>query len=262
MPHNKRGEKPVQPFPLVYRSFMSDDRFDFGTLLTLQGLDTSLQQIHHRLRHLPLDTEIAALDERAAGLVASISGPKSEAAGLDAQQSELETKLHEVDTKIDAAAKSLYGGTVTATRELQALEADIASLKKHRNDLEDAELEILLAREPLDESIAKVNESIAAKVVERATLVEQASAEREALTSEAIDLAAKRASLAASVPESVLSVYDKVRPSNNGIGAARLEHGTCMGCRMKLSAVEIDRIKSLPTDALACCEECGAVLVR
>lgn len=236
--------------------------FDFGTLLHLQGVDTALQQIHHRLRHLPLDDEIASLDGQVAEMKAGISASLSKAAGLDSQQSELEAKLHELDAKIDAAAKTLYGGTVSASRELQALEADIASLKKHRSDLEDAELEILVAREPLDSAIANVDQAVASLLFDRAALVEQASAERASLTSDAGDLAATRADLVVSVPDSVVTVYDKVRASNNGVGAAPLEHGTCMACRMKLSAVEIDRIKALPSDVLARCEACGSVLVR
>ena len=71
-----------------------------------------------------------------------------------------------------------------------------------------------------------------------------------------------RAAAAANVPAELLSEYERLRTRLGGIGAARLEHGTCMGCRMKLPATELDRIKHQPPDALVHCDQCGRILVR
>ena len=44
--------------------------------------------------------------------------------------------------------------------------------------------------------------------------------------------------------------------------AAKLEAGSCRGCHLQLSAVELDRIRKLPADAIVHCVECGRILVR
>ncbi|MDZ7733961.1 MAG: C4-type zinc ribbon domain-containing protein [Acidimicrobiia bacterium] len=59
-----------------------------------------------------------------------------------------------------------------------------------------------------------------------------------------------------------LEEYEKLRRQLGGIGVAPLEGGTCGGCNLTLSAVERDRIKSEPPDAVIHCEECGRLLVR
>lgn len=238
------------------------ESFDPAVLGALQEHDVVLSQLHYRTSHLPLDAEIAEVDTKVKAIDASVADTKAAVANLDVRQSAFEGKIHEVDTKIEAAAKTLYSGTVTATRELQALEADIASLKKHRNELEDSELELLLEREPLDAQIAAADAETEALVAHRATLVHAAEDERVSLRSKAAVVFAEREALAAQISPSVLETYERIRKSNKGVGAAKLEHGTCMGCRMKLSAVDLDRLRQLPTDIVAQCEECGSILLR
>ena len=43
---------------------------------------------------------------------------------------------------------------------------------------------------------------------------------------------------------------------------ARLVGTNCGGCHLTLSAVELDRIRHQPGDAVVLCEECGRLLVR
>jgi uncharacterized protein len=72
----------------------------------------------------------------------------------------------------------------------------------------------------------------------------------------------QRSAIAAGVAAETVALYEQIRATNKGIAVATLEHGTCMGCRLKISAVDLDRIRALPADAVARCEECGAILIR
>ncbi len=238
------------------------ETFEPAILAALQEHDTLLAQLHHRTSHLPLDTDIANVDSAIGSVTNSVVEARATVAKLTTRQTEFEAKIHEIDGKVEAAAKSLYGGTVTATRELQALEADIASLKKHRSDLEDSEMEILLEREPLDAAIATADAKTAELQQQRATLVAQADAERVALRAQAAVTVGEREALAMQVSATVLETYERVRKNNKGVGAAKLEHGTCMGCQMKLSAVDLDRIRHQPVDVVVQCEECSSILIR
>jgi hypothetical protein len=60
----------------------------------------------------------------------------------------------------------------------------------------------------------------------------------------------------------LIDEYEMLRTRLGGIGAARLEGGRCLGCNLSLSAVEVDRIRHEPPDAIVHCEECGRLLIR
>ena len=60
----------------------------------------------------------------------------------------------------------------------------------------------------------------------------------------------------------LLDIYEKVRASTGGIGAAALIGDKCGGCNLTINAVEMNRIKALAMDELLRCEECRRILVR
>ena len=57
-------------------------------------------------------------------------------------------------------------------------------------------------------------------------------------------------------------LYEKIRASNNGTGAAALIGNQCKGCHLTLNTIELQRIAGLPEDELVRCEECRCILVR
>jgi predicted nucleic acid-binding Zn-ribbon protein len=71
-----------------------------------------------------------------------------------------------------------------------------------------------------------------------------------------------RARLAEEVPADLLSRYEQLRTRLGGTGAARLVGGSCGGCHLQLPAMEFDRVKKAPPDAIIYCDQCGRILVR
>jgi uncharacterized protein len=234
----------------------------FAGLIDLQNSDTELAQLSHRSAHLPEQLKLNECDAALRALHDRLAPTVKERAGLAERQEAFERQLAEIDAKIASAEKQLYSGSVTASRELQALEADIASLKKHRNDVEDHELEVLLACEPLDATLAEGDKQRAI-IDERAKELHTAKAEAMVvIEAETQRVAAQRITQRSTLDAGLLARFDAVAKANRGVGAARLEHGTCMGCRIKLPSVEIDRIRHLGVDDVYTCEECGVILVR
>ena len=231
-------------------------------LIDLQNSDTELAQLSHRAANLPEQVKLNECDALLVALRDRLAPTVKLRAELTARQEAFEHQLGELDVKIASAGKQLYSGTVTASRELQALEADIASLKKHRSDVEDHELEVLVACEPVDAILADGDR--------QRTLIDEQAKELHAAKAEAMvvieqetqRVSALRSTQRAVVDTVLLARFDAVAKKNRGVGAARLEHGTCMGCRIKLPSVEIDRIRHLDADAIYSCEECGVILVR
>ena len=234
----------------------------FASLLDVQSHDTALAQMHHRRSHLPEHEAVVTLEQAIADLERHEMPIRAQEAALSQRQAAFEAQLHDVDVKITSADRALFGGTVTATRELQALEADLVSLRRRRNDLEDLELEVLMEREPIDAQLgrnATARESLLARLTEAR---EAEVAALAALDAQAHAAGVARAEAAAAVEPGMLTRYETIRAKNNGIGVARLVGGICGSCRLQLASVELDRIRALSADALVTCEECNAILVR
>ena len=234
----------------------------FDSLLDLQQLDTALSQLRYRRSHLPENEQLNVVRRKVDVLDTSDAPALTLRVDLDRRQNDLERQIHDIDAKIETASKQLYGGTVTASRELQALEADIASLKRHRSELEDVELGVLMEREPIDGQLATADAQrteLDADAAQCQVAIAEAIVRIDRETSE---LTERRVGLAASIDIVTMKTYDSLRTRNNGVGAARLEHGTCMSCRLKLSAVHLDQLRKVPETDLAFCDACGAILIR
>ncbi len=234
----------------------------FDSLLDVQSHDTTLAQLHHRLSHLPEHDVVVALEQAIADLERSEAPVRAQEAALSKRQAAFEAQLHDVDTKITSADRALFGGVVTATRELQALEADLVSLRRRRNELEDLELEVLMEREPIDAQLARGAADLESTLARLAQAREAEVAARAAIETQAHATGAARAQAAATVEAGLLARYEAIRAKNNGIGVARLVGGICGSCRLQLASVELDRIRALSAEALVTCEECSAILVR
>ncbi len=234
---------------------------DFDSLLRIQGHDTTLTQLHHRRGHLPQHTEAAEVAAKVDQVKIQSAAARAAHADLSAKMAHIEIQVHDLDAKIETLNAQMFEAS-RSPRELQAIEADIESVRRHRSHLEDSELELIEAFEPHEQAVRLADEQIAAHGAKLAELDSEIAAAQAAIDVEAAAQVAEREVLATSIDPGTIQLYEKVRGTNRGVGAARLEHGTCMSCRLKLPAVELDRIRHLTADALVRCDECGAILVR
>jgi uncharacterized protein len=68
--------------------------------------------------------------------------------------------------------------------------------------------------------------------------------------------------LAAGLPAELLALYEKVRASSSGVGAAALHRGRCEGCHLQLNTTDLNRLRDAPAEDVVRCEECRRILVR
>lgn len=230
-------------------------------LLDVQALDTTLDQLAHRAANLPERARLAEVEDQLGALRRDVAAVESERHGLVKEQTRLEDEIASVEERIAAADRQLYSGG-SDLKQLQALQDEIGSLKRRVSSLEDEELELLEQLEPLD---ARLAELVAAQgdLDAEAIAATASLAEGEAeIDRERADVVARRAELVAAIDPGALAEYEQVRGRLGGVAVARLEHGSCGACHMRLSAVEHDRILHLPADEPVRCEDCGRFLVR
>ena len=230
-------------------------------LLELQAIDTGLQQLAHRRKNLPetadadrLAAEVGALDDERITAQVAVDD-------LDRDISRIERDVEQVRSRSEKDAARLTAGSGPA-RELEALQHELASLRRRQSELEDAELEVMERREAAQAALDAVAERIGAA---REKLAEVEAAREAALGGIAKDedwKASSRKPLAADLPADLVALYDRIRESSGGIGAALLRGGRCGGCRIELAGSERGRVKAAPADEVIRCEECGRIMVR
>ncbi len=235
---------------------------ELGDLLALQDLDTGLDQRRHRRSHLPERAELAAIDREAAELAATTAEATVGRDEIAGRQAAVEAELATTEERMASVNRRLYGGEVRASRDLQALAADVETLKGRASSLEDEVLELMELREPFETRLAAVSARTAA-LAERRLVTAEALALSEATVDEELDrLAKQRADAAASVPAELLGTYDRLRARLDGVAVARLVGNHCDGCHLTLPSMELDRIRHLAEREVVTCDQCGRILVR
>ena len=232
------------------------------SLLVVQSHDTRADQLVHRAQTLPQRAALVEVAEQATALDGRIAAVEQRRAELARSQQRLEDEITSLGERATQAEKQLYSGAVTNPRELQALQDDVASIRRRISQLEDDELEIMELAEPVDAEQTQLAAERARLAAESERLtVELTTAEAE-IDAELQAERRARDEAAAGVPDELWAEYDALRSQLGGIAVARLAGTTCQGCHLGLSAVEVDRIRKLPVDELVHCEECGRLLVR
>jgi predicted nucleic acid-binding Zn-ribbon protein len=231
-------------------------------LLDVQAHDTSADQLEHRSRTLPERAELDDVLAAVTRLDATLAEVDERRGELTRGQKRLEDEIASLGEKAELAEKRLYSGSINVPRELQALQDDIEHIRARIRHLEDRDLEVMEELEPVDAERAGLlaqRATLDARSTELLAAIAEAEAEIDA---ELSTVRTGRERAAASVPSELLSEYERLRSRLGGIAVARLNGSNCGGCHLTLSAVEIDRIKSLDPDEPVHCEECGRLLVH
>ncbi|HUY22473.1 MAG TPA: C4-type zinc ribbon domain-containing protein [Acidimicrobiales bacterium] len=231
-------------------------------LLEVQHHDTVLDQLRHRRAALPERTALSEVDAKLGALEARTKEVRVHRDGLGAKQAALEQQIEASRTRREALEKRLYGGQVAAARELQAMSEEVKHLARHIAELEDRELEIMEALEPFDGELQEGDVARGALEDDAGRLRAAIGVAEAALDEEIAGEAQVRATTAAGVGDDLLARYEQLRTRLGGTGAARLVGGSCGGCHLALPAMEIDRIRRAPPDAVVTCDQCGRILVR
>jgi predicted nucleic acid-binding Zn-ribbon protein len=219
-------------------------------------------QLTRRLETLPERAQLSELSLEVATVDAQLAAVKERRDDLSRGQQRLEDEIASLNARATQAESQLYSGAVTNPRELQALQDDVASIRRRIVHLEDDELEIMELSEPVEAELAQLVADRERIETETNRLTDDLVAAEAEIATEIAAVREERDKEAAGVPSELWDEYDTLRARHGGIAIARLVGTTCQGCYLRLSAVEIDRIRRLDADEPVHCEECGRLLVR
>lgn len=231
-------------------------------LLAVQDQDTATDQLEHRRANLPERAAVAEHEATVAAVEADRAGQAERRTELDRGLKRLQGEVAALEARIDELTRTLHSGAVTVPRELQALQHEQESLRRRQDHLETEELEIMEELDPLTEELQALATRRGDLETEGDRLAEALTASEIGIEEELTLVGQRRAAAIDNLPPDLIETYDTLRQRLGGVAVARLVGSVCGGCHLGLSAVEVDRIKREPADALIHCEECGRLLVR
>lgn len=229
-------------------------------LLEVQELDSALDQLPHRSERLP---ERAAHRDLTGELTAAQARADAATGRIDAAEQRI-GKLEEAGAARTAKKAKLNQQlkTVIASREAEALMAEIATLDRDRSEADDEELELLDVVEAAEADRAEAQADIdrlTIAVAEAAAALADAQAE---LDRERGELTDRRTATAAQIADAMVTKYERLRKGFGGVAISRLHAGRCGACHLDQSRAGLEAVKTAADDAEIECEQCGRLLVR
>jgi predicted nucleic acid-binding Zn-ribbon protein len=230
-------------------------------LLDLQALDTRLDQIAHRRATLPELGELRTLDAELSAVNDDLVRAKTALTDVQREITKADTDVQLVRERSIRNQARMDAGQGTA-KDMQALQHEVDSLARRQAALEDIELEVMERAEGLAADVSRLQGASAEMTVRADGLKAVRDKNFAELAAEVEQIGRSRADVVAGVGDDLLALYEKIRASSDGIGAAVLRKRRCEGCNLELNQGEINRFAAAAEDEVLRCEECRRILIR
>jgi uncharacterized protein len=228
----------------------------------VQDLDSKVDRLAHRRRTLPELAEIADLRKQRDEAADQIVVAQTEVDDLTREQRKADTDVEQVKARRVRNQTRLDQGQVGSPKELQSLQHEIETLERRISDLEDTELEVMERLETAQTQLDQLKTSISGYDEALGSLEQRRDAAMVEIDGEVQQAEAERAQIVSGIPGDLLKLYERLRASHGGVGAAALVQRRCQGCRLELNAADLREIATAPDDEVVRCEECQRILVR
>ena len=230
-----------------------------STLSDLIDADRWIDRLVQQRSHLPESAELAAIEDELRRRVADLKvreGARANGAAALAQSQEHSEPLRHRLATLRATASKVTGGS----RDLVALEKEIAHVAADVARYDDQELALMEALEPLEEAVAELKRNTQPLIATRATLTATISELQASIDEEIAAKRSERDAVAAQLSDVVRRAYDEALRRAGVSGGAYVDGNRCDGCRIALSPLDLDRWRQ-GSSAVSACPECGRVLV-
>ncbi len=226
----------------------------FG-LFRLQQVDSRINKMETRLARIQetLDNDADLRAAREQVRLAEANQHNSERAR---RESEEEAKGQQI--KIQQVESSLYGGTIRNPKELQDLQAEIASLKKHQAVLEDRELEAMLSVDDSQSALQAAQKNLEQIQSRLGNEHRKLIDEQDSLTRDLETLKFERQAAVSAIAADALSAYDDLRQQRRGVAVAEISDNACGACGTTLTAGLQQNARHAAQ--LVYCPSCGRIL--
>lgn len=228
-------------------------------LLKLQDVDSTIARLEARRAELESGADVERARASAERAETRVGELRLAVDALGREQRSLEHEIEALRAKHDAEQKRMYDGSIVNQKELAALQHEISSVDERRSRLEDELLDRMERFEELEVEVAEAEGDMAVARTGLDAARAEAGEELDGIASRLEELGKTRAALVPEIDPQLVALYDELRRTKKGVGAAALVDGNCQGCHQTISSVELNRLRH--TDGIKRCEHCRRILV-
>jgi hypothetical protein len=225
------------------------------TLFRLQELDTQLDNAKARLAEI---NQALSDDSRVQKAQKSLEKAESRAKEIRIELHQIEDKVERQRIKRKNTQASLFSGKIKNPKELQDLQMESEALKRYIASLEDEQLEAMIAHEEADKQVNAAKKHLdlakARAAEENASLL----GEKLKLEEDLPRLQNEKKAVLRSIPDPLLSTYQRLRKSKRGLAVAAVTDGGCSLCGHSLTPGEMQTVRG--GTVIVNCPSCGRVL--
>ncbi|CAB4530151.1 MAG: hypothetical protein F2521_00910 [Actinobacteria bacterium] len=234
---------------------------DQRSILEIQRLDQQATSLRHKAANLPEHAELASTTVKSNNARDLRIAAETELNDVKRELLRAEGDVEQIVMRITRDEARLISGSASP-KELEQLQHEVGTLGARRSELEEIELEIMMRVDAINERIM----TLKAEEAEHSAVIADLEIRKEnAMASINNDLDAiikDRSENLQSIEKDLVDLYEKIRDTTGGAGAAALVAGACTGCNLSINTVELKRVADLAEDEVVRCEECRCILVR
>jgi predicted nucleic acid-binding Zn-ribbon protein len=187
---------------------------------------------------------------------ANLSNGRQHLEELKSQQHSAEWEIEDLGARLAKAKDALYSGRIKNPKELASLQQEVEGLEAQLNQLEERTLETMEQVELAATSLNALNSEIEALEAEWRSQQQRLSTEIEQLKELLSELEKERQLVLDGIDSRTIDYYNQLK-KQKGWAVAKIEQGTCRGCRITLSTAELQRARG---DQLVECNSCRRIL--
>ncbi|MSX52613.1 MAG: hypothetical protein F2769_01760, partial [Actinobacteria bacterium] len=204
---------------------------DQRQIVGVARLDQETSALNHKAQTLAEHALLASLTTKSHNARDLRIGAQTELSDVKRELLRAEADVEQIVSRITRDEARLNGGSASP-KELGQLQHEVGTLGVRRAELEEVELEVMMRIDEINSRITELSAQEAAFATEIADLEIRKENALAAFNTELESIAKERAVALSTVAPDFIALYEKIRTSNNGTGAAALIAGTCNGCHL------------------------------
>lgn len=229
---------------------------DVARMYELQQVDLLWNKVKRRLlqiqKLLGESTELQEARQKLAEAEETLSAwSKRQTAG------ELESRS--LAQKVEETEATLMSGQVRNPKELEALQSNLESLRRHRSQVDDQVLEAINQVESLTPQVAELQGVVDKLEAEWNSGQADLRAEETKLKQNYLLIKKKREAVSKAMQPEMLERYEYMRQRKGGVAIATLDQNTCTACHVSVPTGVISNVRS-GSATLVPCPSCGRFL--
>ncbi len=230
---------------------------DLNQLQEIQDIDLKIDELSELLNQVRIELKE---DGEITSISASLIEISSKISIINVQENDANDAAVATELKLKSLRDKLYGGEITNSKELEALEDEGKFLEEQLSTEEDLALELMESLEILTTTMDRTAVQLEDLKQKRGIRLKELEMEEKNLSSQIKEFVSKRSLLASLVTIGTMNLYETLRQSRGGIGIAEVDRarGICQACRIMIPVNDLQKVRS--SGGIVQCNSCRRIL--